>query len=109
MAALVEKKMAKAAITTALATVYTTPASTRALMKTIDVANTTAVAVAVTVHLVDSGGAAATSNQIIPGVSVPANSIMQWTGLQVLATGDFIRVVASATGCNIFISGAEST
>ena len=102
-------KLAQAAITTSAVTIYTVPASTRAMVKSIIIANTTGSAVNVTVNLVPSGGSAGTGNQIIPAVALSGNSVFQLDTAQVMNTGDFISVIAGATGCTITISGAEAT
>lgn len=102
-------KLAQAAITTSNATIYTVPAITRALVKCIDIANTTAGPVNVTVNLVPSGGTAGAANALIPGVAMAANTAMHWDGFQVMNAADFISVIASATGCTVTISGGEAT
>lgn len=102
-------KLAQAAITGATTTVYTTPASTRTMVKEIDIANTTGGALTVNVHLVPSGGAAGTANALLYGVSINANSTLQWSGVQVINAGDTIQVQGSALGLTILASGGEAT
>lgn len=101
-------KLGQAAIGTSAATLYTVPAATRALVKCIDIGNTTGSAMTVSVHLVPSGGSPGTGNVLIPAVALSANSILHWEGAQVLNTGDFISTIASATGSTITASGAEA-
>lgn len=103
------KKFVQAAITASLTTIYTTPASSQDVLKGIDVANTTASAISVTLHLVPSGGSASATTQLFPTMSIQANSLLHWTGTQVMNTGDFIQAIASATGASINISGLENT
>lgn len=100
-------KLGQAAITTSYVTIYTAPANTRAFVKDIDIVNTTAAAVSVYVSLVPVGDSAGTDNALFYANSIPANTTMQWAGTQILDTGDFISVKASATGCTITVSGAE--
>jgi hypothetical protein len=45
---------------------------------------------------------------LIPNVTIPANSIFQWTGTQILNAGDMIQAVASGLGCNLIASGATA-
>jgi len=101
--------LGQAALTTVIATVYTVPAATRALLKCFDLANTTGAAITVEVHKVPSGGSAGTGNAIMFGVSVAANSRLQWAGLQVMLPGATLRARASATGVTITASGGEAT
>jgi|SRR5882672_2727107 len=101
-------KLGQAAIGIAVSTIYTVPVFTRTFVKDIDIANNNAVAALVTVYLVPSAGAAGTSNVLVPNVSIPANTIWQWTGSQILNAGDTIQVIASATGVTINISGGEA-
>lgn len=101
-------KLAQAAITGATTTIYTVPASTRALVKAINIVNTTAGALTVDVYLVPSAGAPATSNAIMYQTSLPARAIIQSDTVYVMNAGDTIRVLASAVGATITISGGEA-
>ena len=101
-------KLGQAAITAVATTLYTVPASTRTLLKDIDIVNTSGGALTVDVYLVPSGGAAATTNALFYGYSINANSNLQWTGLQVLNAGDTIQIKASGLGCTIIASGGEA-
>jgi len=102
-----QARLGQIAITTAVATVYTCPASTRTFIKDINVCNTTGGAVTVNVHLVPSGGTADTTNALVYGYSIAATSYWQRTGSQIMNAGDTIQVKASATGTTITISGGE--
>lgn len=101
-------KLGQAAITTSYATVYTTPAESRTIVKEFDIINTTAGALDIYVSIVPSGGSAGTSNALFYANSLPANTTMQWTGTQVMNAGDTIEVKASNVGCTITISGGEA-
>jgi hypothetical protein len=103
------KKFFQAALATTLSTQYTVPAAAQDTIKGIDINNTTGAAISVTMYLVPSGGVAGQSNEFLPAVPIPANTIFHWTGTQVLNTGDFIQTSTSATGCTAMISGLEST
>ena len=87
---------------------YPVPVKTRVFVKDIDIANTTTASIDVTVYLVPSGGTAGTGNMLIPGCTIPAKSIFQWTGSQILNEGDTVQFTASAVGCTIHCSGAEA-
>ncbi len=102
-------KFGQAAITTSVTTLYTVPASTRALLKEFSIANTTGAAINVRVFLVPSGGTAGTANAFLYDVSVPANNTLQYNGIEVLNVGDTIRTQAASTGLTIIASGAEAT
>lgn len=102
-------KLGQAAITTGVTTVYTVPASTRALLKEFSIANTTAAAINVRVFLVPSGGSAGTSNAFVYDVPVAANDALQYDGVQVLNAGDTIQVQAASAGLTITASGAQAT
>jgi hypothetical protein len=98
-------KFGQAAITTGVATLYTVPASTRALVKELSIANTTAAPINVRVFM---GAGATTANAFFYDVPVPANNVLQYNGVQVLNAGDTIQIQAAAVGLTITASGAEA-
>lgn len=98
-------KFFQLALTPALTLGYTVPANMVAYLKDIDIPNTTATPIAVTVYI---GNGAASVNILIPTVTIPGNSIFQWTGTQILNAGDTIQAIAAAAGCNIICSGAQA-
>lgn len=102
------KKLGQGGITGAVTTLYTVPASTRTLVKDIDVVNTTAGALTIDIYLVPSGGSAGTTNALFYGYSINANSNLQWTGTQIMDAGDTIQIKASGVGCTIHASGGEA-
>lgn len=95
------------AMTTSYTTIYTTPASTRTLIKDIDVINTTSSPIGIYVHIVPSGQSASTSNAIFFNNALPGNTTVQWCGTQILNANDTIQIKASAAGCSATISGGE--
>jgi len=101
-------KLGQAAITTGVTTLYTTPVSTRAFVKDMDIANTTAGALNVRVFFVPSAGSAATTNALFYDVSIPAATTIQWLGTQIMNAGDTIQIQASGAGLTITASGAEA-
>lgn len=102
-------KMAQLAMTTSVVTAYTTPASTRSTVQDIIIANTTGGALTCNVFFVPATGSAGTTNAILYGFSIGANTSYHWTGTQVLFPGDTIQVQASATGLTISISGQQAS
>ena len=96
------------AVTGSFVTLYTTPVSTRTFLKCIDICNTTGGALTVFVSLVATGGTAGTANALYSGISIAANGVLQWRGLQILAAGTFISVKSTTTGLTITASGAEA-
>lgn len=102
-------KLAQAAVTAGTTTIYTVPASTRTMIKEMDICNTTAGTLTLNVHLVPSGGSATTANALFYGASISANTTLQWSGVQVLNVGDTIQVQGSGLGLTINVSGGEAT
>jgi len=103
------KKLAQSNLSTGAGTLlYTVPNTYHTEVINIDAANTTSSAVTCSVHLVPSGGSVDASNMLFPAISIPANTLLQWTGVQSLDAGDFIQGIGSATGITINITGTES-
>ena len=100
-------QLGRGAITTGTTTFYTVGSLNRTIVKTIDIANTNSSSITVTVYLVPSGGSASAANALVPGVTLTANRMFQWTGAQVIVEGDTIQAIASTTGVAINISGGE--
>jgi hypothetical protein len=104
-------KLGRGAISTSptVDTIYTVPSLARAIVKDIDISNTTGGPLTVTVYLVESGGSPGASNTLIPTISIAANTAFQWIGTQILNAGDSLRTTASGAGLTINASGAECT
>jgi hypothetical protein len=102
------KKLGQGAITTgAGTTIYTVPTGIRTEVLDINISNSGATALTCALHLVPVGGTAATTNVLFPTVSVPAYTVIQWTGIEVLNAGDFIQGIGSAAGITVNITGSE--
>ena len=101
-------RLGQAAITTGYTTLYTVPAGARTYLKDFDIINTTAAIVYIYVSIVPTAGTAGTDNALFYSNALPANTTMQWTGSQVMMTGDTLQVKASAVGCTITASGGEA-
>lgn len=96
-------------ISPTLTTIRTTPSNSRDLLKTMDIANNAAGVAVVSVYLVPSGDSASADNIIIPGVSIPANTSLQWSGTQVLDAGAAIQATSSIANVAITASGGNAT
>lgn len=108
MAQIVPTKLGQAAIGVTASTLYTVPVSVTTFLKDIEICNTsTSLSTKVTVYLVPSGGTEGTGNEVVPETLLLPNTMFQWTGSVVMNTGDFIRIIATNTGCNIYASGGE--
>lgn len=90
-------------------TVYTVPALTKAMLKSFDICNTTAIDKTVRVFFVPSAGSPSTGNAIIYDLNVSANQIFSWNGLKVMGAGATIQTSASAVGLTAHFSGGEAT
>jgi hypothetical protein len=102
------KKLGQGAITTGSGTLpYTVPTGYHTDVTSINIANTPAGTLTCAIHLVPSGVAVGTSNMLFPTVSIPGNTLVQWTGGQHLVTGDFIQGIGSAAGITVNITGDE--
>lgn len=101
----------RGAVPTSATTEYTVPGATTAILKSFDICNTTAAPITIKLHLVPSGGSADTSNALLYNYIIPeqGSGIFGWEGEEILATGDFIRMVASGTGLAIHMSGIEQS
>jgi len=98
-------KLAIAAILVSTDIVYTVPALTRTLTKNIDICNTNAFPVKITLYLVPTGDSPTDANTLLSSIIVKDNSIFQWSGIQVLNAGDTIRITGDKTGSTVHVSG----
>jgi hypothetical protein len=93
------KVLARTAAATSSTTLYTVPASTTAVITNIVVTNTAASAATFTLTL--------NGVSLFTTVALAANSTAMFDLKQVLATGQVIAGLASATTVNFHISGVE--
>ena len=100
--------MGSAELTVGLATIRTTPASSKDIVKEIDVANNNTLVADVSVHLVPSGGSADSTNRLFPTVEIPPNAILNWNGVQVLDAGATIQASSTVSDVTIIISGGNA-
>lgn len=102
------KKLAQGAITTGAGSLlYTVPTGIRTEVMDICIANTTSGALTCALHLVPTGVSVGATNMMFPTVSVPANTLIHWSGVQVLNAGDFIQGIGSGSGLTVNITGNE--
>lgn len=101
-------KFSHSALTTTLTTVlYTVPASTKALVKEIVLANTSTSAVPVTIS---AGASTGVADRIVPATPIPGNGTVVLALNTVLNAGDTITggaATGAVVGCSI--SGAVIT
>lgn len=89
---------------------YTVPGATNAILKSMDFCNTTGQIITLRLHLCLSGATADTTNAIFYDFPIYPSSQgggLSWEGEKVMATGDFIQAIASASGLVAFINGVE--
>lgn len=102
------KKLAQGAIGTGAGTLaYTVPTGFKATVNDINISNNTTSAITCLMHLVPNGVSVGSSNVFLPTISIPANTVMQWSGVQQLNSGDFIQAIASASGLTMNVTGEE--
>jgi len=98
-------KMGQAAMTASYATIYTVPNNTNAVLRDIEICNTTASPVGIYVSVVPLNGTAGAANSIFFNAALPGYSTMQWTGAIAMSFGTTIQVKGSTTGCTVTASG----
>lgn len=97
-------------LTGTAATLYTAPASTTAVIRSITLCNTDSVARTVTLYLIASGGSLGALNTVLSAFSVAAGETVILDSLFVLLTGDFLQALASTTNVvSIRVDGSEVT
>jgi len=100
------KSLVQAALSAALATIYTAAAST--IIKELIVCNTTTTVKTVRIHVVPPAGTATIANAIVYNLSVNPNETKVISLSTIMATGATIRASASAVNSvGVTISGVE--
>ena len=100
------KKLYQGVLTASAATVYTVPASTSTIIKSMRIVNTSASSA--TIKLFQSGTADA--NVILPATSIDAGGFAEFEGTLTMAAADTIAAQASAiTSITLTIYGVEVT
>lgn len=106
---IVGAKLVQAAIPAVYTGIYTAPANSRVYVKDIDLCNTSATTVNVYLHIIPFGNSPVTGNALFYNMAIPAYTTVQWTGSQIINTGDTLCVKGSTTGCTINITGGIAT
>lgn len=106
--ALAIKQLAQGQLAAAKGTIYTTPAVTQAIVKSITVVNSDTVARAVNLYVKRVAG---TSRRIVPkDLSLAIGALLEVDRVITLEAGDLIEGdCAAATVADFLISGAENT
>lgn len=91
-----------------LTTFRATPASSKDFIKSIDIANNSAIDRTVEVFLVPSGSSADSSTVLIPNATVYANSSISWDGVQILDAGGTVQARASGSDVCVTVSGGNA-
>lgn len=105
-----KRLVAGSALTAALATYYTVPASTTTIIKEIFICNTDTAARTFTANIVPSAGAAAVANQIFDALALQAGETKIYSLSSVLPAGSFLQALASvAAVVSMNVSGVEIT
>jgi hypothetical protein len=105
---LIAAKLGQGALNTSTTNYYICPASTQTYVKDIDICNTSAGSITVTVYIVPNGSTASAANALFYNATLPVASTLQWTGSQIMNTGDSIQASSTASA-SIVISGAQAT
>lgn len=91
-------------------TLYTVPADTTTIIKSIRICNNTATAATCRVFLVPSGGTADTTTCIFYDISIPGNDTKADDGSHILETGGTLQVRSGTSSSITFTaSGMEIT
>lgn len=91
-------------------TLYTTPASTTTIIKSITMVNTTAGSANVSLSIVPSGDTASTANRVISSLPLAGNATVMFENIGMMNAGDFISALqGTASAISIHISGVEVT
>ena len=99
--------LSRVPMSTTTATLYTVGAGVQFTLKDIEICNTSSSPATFTIYLVASGGSASAGNALFYSAPIPGNTTVQWTGEQVLGSGETIQASASATTVTIMISGGQ--
>lgn len=98
------------ALTNALATYYTVPASTTVIAKELVLCNTDVVTHTVDLHIVPNGGTAVAANQILQNIALTNGETKIYSLSSVMEIGATIQASADAGAVvSIAVSGVEIT
>lgn len=102
------KKLGQATLAVSPGTlIYTVPTGYITDLQDMEITNTNSSSASLTLSIVDAGDSMSASNHVFSGVSIPANTTVQWTGSQTISAGGYIKAFGSTTGINIRANGDE--
>lgn len=102
------KRLGYGQLTNSNATLYTVPASTKAIVKEIWLSNTDTSARTITLYAVESGGSAAANRALLSAVSIAANTVYRIPCSMVLEAAETLQGLADTTlKVTYRISGVE--
>lgn len=94
--------------TTSTSTLFTVPNGFSFTLTDLEICYTGGGTATFTIYIVPSGGTAGTGNALFYQAPIKANSTVQWTGSQYLATGATIQASASTTDVTFMINGGQA-
>ena len=103
------RRFAQALFATTITTHYIVPAATTAILKDLTIANTNVNSFAPRIHIVPSGSAASSANQLIPNLTIAGNFMFHDLYFQVMNTGDTVQSIANSAQGTLYASGVEIT
>lgn len=98
-------RLGQSSIGTSNTIVHTVVASSRSILKTFDICNTTSNLIKVNVYVVPSGSVVGTDNALFYEYPLQPNIPIQWTGTQIMNEGDTLVTKADTIGSTITASG----
>ena len=102
-----EANLSHGLVTTSVDTLYTVPASTTAIVKDIQVCNTSATSATITIWIDPNGTSATDAEAILSNWNVPANDFVHWSGFIVMSAASTIKATAGTTNVlAVSINGA---
>lgn len=101
------KRFAQGLMATTITTHYIVPAATTAVLKDLALVNTSANSVAPRVHIVASGSAASSGNQLISTLTIAGNFLYHDLFFQVMNAGDTLQTIVNSAVCTISAGGIE--
>ena len=104
------KLLAQSALTASDATIYTVPASTTTVVKSVIICNTATAARTITLHAVASGGSSSVANRVLSALTIGAGETVFLKPDIYMTAGCTLRAFASvAAVVGITVSGVEMT
>lgn len=91
---------------TSAATIYTVPGSTTSILRHMRIANTTGTSATITMSI----GADAAATRIFDAVSIPGDSVLDWSGFMVMDAAEILQAFqGTSSALTVTISGVDVT